>query len=58
MRSDGGHTTKLLIGGEAVSGTGTPLAVENPYTTETIAELPLPPWSSTPSKEYGAGSSS
>jgi acyl-CoA reductase-like NAD-dependent aldehyde dehydrogenase len=31
--------TALLIGGERVTGAGRPLAVENPYTTETIAEL-------------------
>jgi acyl-CoA reductase-like NAD-dependent aldehyde dehydrogenase len=29
----------LLIGGEAVAGDGEPLAVENPFTTGTIAEL-------------------
>jgi len=29
----------LLIGGEAVAGAGDPLAVENPYTTETIATV-------------------
>jgi acyl-CoA reductase-like NAD-dependent aldehyde dehydrogenase len=40
MPSDGGHTTTLLIGGEAVTGTGAPIAVENPYTTETIVEVP------------------
>ena len=33
------HTTTLLIGGEAAAGTGAPLAVENPYTTETIVEV-------------------
>lgn len=32
-------TTTLLIGGEAVEGTGPALAVENPFTTETIVEL-------------------
>jgi betaine-aldehyde dehydrogenase len=31
--------TELLIGGERVAGTGAPLAVENPYTTETIVSL-------------------
>jgi betaine-aldehyde dehydrogenase len=31
--------TELLIGGELAAGTGTPLAVENPYTTETIATV-------------------
>jgi acyl-CoA reductase-like NAD-dependent aldehyde dehydrogenase len=31
--------TQLLIDGEAVTGTGPGLAVENPYTTETIVEL-------------------
>ncbi len=30
----------LLIGGERVAGGGSPLAVENPFTTETIAEVP------------------
>jgi acyl-CoA reductase-like NAD-dependent aldehyde dehydrogenase len=30
--------TTLLIGGEAVTGAGAPLAVENPYTTSTIVE--------------------
>jgi len=34
------HTTTLLIGGERVAGTGAPLAVENPFTTETIVALP------------------
>ena len=29
----------LLIGGELAAGDGTPIAVENPYTTETIAEV-------------------
>lgn len=28
--------TRLLIDGELVTGTGIPLAIENPYTTETI----------------------
>ena len=40
MPSDGGHTTTLLIGGEAVAGAGAPIAVENPYTTEAIVEVP------------------
>jgi len=34
------HITTLLIGGEAVAGAGEPIAVENPFTTETIVELP------------------
>jgi acyl-CoA reductase-like NAD-dependent aldehyde dehydrogenase len=33
------HETNLLIGGEQVAGTGERLAVENPFTTETIVEL-------------------
>ncbi|HET7444598.1 MAG TPA: aldehyde dehydrogenase family protein [Solirubrobacterales bacterium] len=32
--------TRLLIGGELVAGAGAPVAVENPYTTETIATVP------------------
>ncbi|MFN8151624.1 MAG: aldehyde dehydrogenase family protein [Solirubrobacterales bacterium] len=32
--------TELLIGGESVAGGGSPVAVENPFTTETIAEVP------------------
>ena len=32
----------LLIGGEAVTGEGEPLAVENPYTEETIASVGTP----------------
>jgi acyl-CoA reductase-like NAD-dependent aldehyde dehydrogenase len=40
MSVDGKHTTTLLIGGEQVAGTGAPLAIENPYTTETIVEMP------------------
>ena len=36
---DGDHTTELLIGGEAVAGAGAGLAVENPYTTETLATV-------------------
>jgi acyl-CoA reductase-like NAD-dependent aldehyde dehydrogenase len=31
--------TELLIGGEKVAGAGAPLAVENPYTTETIVTV-------------------
>jgi len=31
--------SRLLIGGEQVRGEGAPLAVENPFTTETIVEL-------------------
>jgi acyl-CoA reductase-like NAD-dependent aldehyde dehydrogenase len=34
--------TRLLIGGELVAGEGDPLAVENPYTEETLATVPLP----------------
>ena len=34
--------TRLLIGGEQVAGTGPPLAVENPATEETLAEVALP----------------
>ena len=34
--------TRLLIGGEQVSGDGPPLEVENPYTEETIATVALP----------------
>src|SRR6187551_3774600 len=33
------HTTALLIGGEPVSGAGDLIAVENPYTTETVVEV-------------------
>lgn len=32
----------MLIGGELVAGAGEPLAVENPYTEEVVAEVPLP----------------
>ncbi|HYG95981.1 MAG TPA: aldehyde dehydrogenase family protein, partial [Solirubrobacterales bacterium] len=39
MTSDNSHHTDLLIGGESVPGAGGPLAVENPFTTEAIAEL-------------------
>ncbi len=34
------HTTDLLIGSELVAGDGATLSVENPYTTETIADVP------------------
>ena len=34
--------TKLLIGGERVEGAGEPLAVENPATEQTVAEVRLP----------------
>ena len=34
--------TRLLIGGEQVAGSDSPLAVENPATEETLAEVPLP----------------
>ena len=34
--------TRLLIGGEQVGGAGESLAVENPYTEETIASVELP----------------
>jgi betaine-aldehyde dehydrogenase len=34
--------TRLLIGGQQVSGAGGPLAVENPFTEETIATVELP----------------
>ncbi len=33
------YETGLLIGGELTAGAGTPLAVENPYTTETIVTV-------------------
>jgi acyl-CoA reductase-like NAD-dependent aldehyde dehydrogenase len=33
------NAASLLIGSELVEGTGSPLAVENPHTTETIAEV-------------------
>ncbi|HWA52743.1 MAG TPA: aldehyde dehydrogenase family protein [Solirubrobacterales bacterium] len=35
----GEYETKLLIGGEAAAGDGPALAIENPYTTETIATV-------------------
>jgi betaine-aldehyde dehydrogenase len=31
--------TRLLIGGEAVAGTGDAVAIENPFTTETLVEV-------------------
>jgi acyl-CoA reductase-like NAD-dependent aldehyde dehydrogenase len=34
--------TRLLIGGEQVRGEGAPLAVENPYTEDEVATVPLP----------------
>ena len=37
MPAPGDHPTELLIGGERAAGAGEPLAVENPFTTETIA---------------------
>jgi betaine-aldehyde dehydrogenase len=37
--ADEAHATRLLIGGGLVAGSGESLAVENPFTTETIAEL-------------------
>ena len=42
QRRVSGFETRLLIGGEQVAGTGAPLAVENPATEETLAEVPLP----------------
>ena len=39
MPRDGTHATELLIGGELIAGEGAVLAVENPFTTETIVEL-------------------
>ena len=39
MAAGGEQTTTLLIGGESVAGAGSPLPVENPYTTETIVEV-------------------
>lgn len=38
MPGESDHATQLLIGGERVAGSGARLAVENPFTTETIAE--------------------
>jgi acyl-CoA reductase-like NAD-dependent aldehyde dehydrogenase len=40
MPAENDHTAALLIGGERVSGAAAPLTVENPFTTETIAEVP------------------
>ena len=37
--SESAPTTTLLIGGETVAGAGAPIAVENPYTTETVVEV-------------------
>ena len=34
--------TRLLIGGEMVAGNGDALAVENPFTEETLATVALP----------------
>ncbi len=39
MSTETNHSTALLIGGESVAGAGSPLAVENPFTTEAIAEV-------------------
>jgi aldehyde dehydrogenase family protein len=39
MSAESDHTTTLLIGGETVAGAGETIAVENPYTTETIVDL-------------------
>jgi acyl-CoA reductase-like NAD-dependent aldehyde dehydrogenase len=39
MPAGDGHTTSLLIDGELVAGAGETLAVENPFTTETIATV-------------------
>ncbi len=39
MAAERDYPTRLLIGGELVAGTGAALAVENPYTTETIATV-------------------
>jgi acyl-CoA reductase-like NAD-dependent aldehyde dehydrogenase len=39
---EGRLETRLLIGGEQVSGSGPPLAVENPYSEETLASVALP----------------
>ena len=40
MSDPSDHISTLLIGGKAVAGAGDPVAVENPYTTETIAAVP------------------
>jgi betaine-aldehyde dehydrogenase len=40
MPAESDPQTKLLIGGEEVAGAGAPIAVENPFTTETIVEVP------------------
>jgi betaine-aldehyde dehydrogenase len=39
MAAETDHPTQLSIGGELVAGSGAALAVENPFTTETIAEV-------------------
>jgi acyl-CoA reductase-like NAD-dependent aldehyde dehydrogenase len=39
MDASGEHVVELLIGGESVAGAGTPVAVENPYTTAPIATV-------------------
>jgi betaine-aldehyde dehydrogenase len=39
VETEHAQPTRLLIGGELLDGEGPRLAVENPYTTETIAEL-------------------
>lgn len=36
------HETRLLIGGEQVTGAGTPLTVESPASEEVIANVALP----------------
>ncbi|HEX6228044.1 MAG TPA: aldehyde dehydrogenase family protein [Solirubrobacterales bacterium] len=41
MATEPDYPTKLLIDGRPVEGAGIPLAVENPYTTETIVEVPV-----------------
>ncbi len=40
MPAESDHLTALLIGGEPAAGAGSAIAVENPYTTETIVDLP------------------
>jgi len=40
MASEGGYATELSIGGRPVAGAGATIAVENPFTTETIASVP------------------
>jgi len=41
MNAGDDRTTTLLIGGERVAGAGAPIAIENPYSTETILQLPV-----------------